>query len=732
MKKQTELFRDERAEEVSRFPASVEPSVRAIEDPLFPFEEISKIAEHESWRKEVNRPIYHIHKWWAQRLGSVFRSLILGTLSPGGADIIELFYSPSRIGNAVVFDPFMGSGTTLGEVLKLGGRAIGQDINPVAYFLVKNALNLPSRNQVIATFNEIEGDTAHRILSLYSAQLPDGRTGLVLYYFWVKVVDCLHCNQPVDLFSSYVFAQHAYPERSPAVQIVCPSCGTVFAGTFGTEPQKCPDCDFSFNPLVGPARNSDATCTRCHKSFRIVKAVQQSDRPPKHRLYAKLVLRTDGRKIYLAADDYDRALYDRAVRELSGKTDGYPSVGIKPGYNTKQVLNYCYRAWYEMFNARQLLCLNILAERVRAIPDQEQRELFCCLFSGTLEFNNMFASYKGEGTGAVRHMFSHHVLKPERTPIEANVWGTPKSSGSFSTLFRSRILRAIEYAERPFEIKPEGARAKKIFDLSEALTSSSDKARLSLQCGDSAQTGLASCSVDAVITDPPFFDNVHYSELADFFFVWQRYVLGEKGFRLNDSTRAQTEVQHADAAVFEARLSSVWSECGRVLRPEGLLVFTFHHSRHEGWSSLLGSLRRAGFSVVAVQPIKSEMSVAAPKHQAKEPINLDVVFVCRRLNEKHPVDLTYVRKHVSEAAQNQLSRLLRAGFTVSHNDVRLLVFSHAVKLLSQSSEEDSSAVLQGIQPEMETVANELAKLRPNAGRRRAGISVPPDLKLREN
>ena len=62
-----------------------------------------------------------------------------------------------------------------------------------------------------------------------------------------------------------------------------------------------------------------------------------------------------------------------------------------------------------------------------------------------LEFNNLFASYKGEGTGAVRHMFSHHILKPERTPIEANVWGTPKSSGSFSNLFRSRLLRAIEY-----------------------------------------------------------------------------------------------------------------------------------------------------------------------------------------------------------------------------------------------------------------------------------------------
>ena len=86
-----------------------------------------------------------------------------------------------------------------------------------------------------------------------------------------------------------------------------------------------------------------------------------------------------------------------------------------------------------MFNDRQLLCLGILADRIRSIESETMRDLFTCLFSGVLEFNNMFASHKGEGTGAVRHMFSHHILKPERTPLEANPWGTPRSSGAFST-----------------------------------------------------------------------------------------------------------------------------------------------------------------------------------------------------------------------------------------------------------------------------------------------------------
>ena len=368
-----------------------------------------------------------------------------------------------------------------------------------------------------------------------------------------------------------------------------------------------------------------------------------------------------------------------------------------------------------MFNARQLLCLSILADRISALPERKIRELSCCLFSGALEFNNMFASYKGEGTGAVRHMFSHHVLKPERTPIEANIWGTRKSSGAFSTLFKTRLLRAIDYAENPFEIRPNGTKAQKIFDLSESLISSSRHDRLRLSCGDSSRANLKSESVDAVITDPPFFDNVHYSELADFFFVWQRHVLGQGELHLNDSTRAIEEVQHVNASVFQSRLTSVWSECNRVLKSDGLLIFTFHHSRLEGWHSLLGSLVNAGFHVVAAHPIRSEMAGATPKHQAKEPIGFDVVFVCRKLQRIRPIDFSSVCKNAAAAAEDQLLRLLRQGFQVSLNDIRLLVLSHSVRLLSANGPVASSRrYLETLEPALEETALELGKLRPKS------------------
>src|SRR5438067_11445917 len=91
---------------------SLRKSRTAIEEQSFPFEHLSEIAELESWRKEINRPIYHIHKWWAQRLGSVFRAILLSAFSPPGTDILAAFYTRRFPSTKVVFDPFMGSGTT--------------------------------------------------------------------------------------------------------------------------------------------------------------------------------------------------------------------------------------------------------------------------------------------------------------------------------------------------------------------------------------------------------------------------------------------------------------------------------------------------------------------------------------------------------------------------------------------------------------------------------------------
>jgi len=662
----------------------------AIEDSSFPFESLSAIAELESWRKEVNRPIYHIHKWWAQRLGSVFRAIVISAFSPPGTDIVAAFYERRRQSNKVIFDPFMGSGTTVGEAVKLGFRAIGQDINPVSHFLVKNALTAHSRTAILREFDAIEADTASSIRRYYRTPTE----AEVLYYFWVKVVPCPACHANVDLFGRYVFSQNAYPKRVPLARAVCPRCGGINETRFDADSITCSSCASTFDPQHGPAHGTTAQCAACDERFAIAKTVKAMGRPPEHRMYAKMVLLPSGDKQYQRIDSHDIALFAEAVAALADRHDPYPNVEIEPGYNTNQALNYNYTHWHLMFNARQLLCISMLSDRIRRIEEPRTRELFACLLTGCLEFNNMFASFKGEGTGAVRHMFSHHILKPERTPLEANIWGTPKSSGAFSTLFKSRILRALNYQEAPFEIRPMRLNGRvtgeKVFDVSARIECDiattyaefENGKQPYLACGNSADTDLPDQSVDAVITDPPFFDNVHYSQLADFFHVWQRHILGASD---SHSTRSVHEVQHSDAAEFEDRLGAVWKECCRVLKDSGLLVFTYHHSRHDGWRSVLSALLSSGFVIVAVHPIKSEMSVATPKVQAKEPIDYDVIVVCRKGKRKAgrlPIPFESILASAIEDAGEQISRLRRVDRPMSRNDVQVILMAHVIRQLS--------------------------------------------------
>jgi putative DNA methylase len=662
---------------------------RLIESDSFPFEFISQLAEMESWRKEVHRPIYHIHKWWAKRLGSVFRGILLGSVLPDSDNLMDAFYRQHDFRDLSVFDPFMGSGTTVGEAHKLGLSALGRDINPVACESVRVSFGPLDRDALMKTFGQLSASVGERLRTLYQTADAEGHICDALYFFWVKTLPCPACSASVDLFPTYIFARNAYPGRKPEVRVVCPDCAGIFSGNVNDENAHCPHCRHNFDLHSGPANGASATCRKCQKVFPIAKTSKAIGHPPNHRMFAKLVLTGSGEKAYLPTTLNDELAYQRCSEKLNRSNFPLPNLELKDGYNTRQVLNYGYRTWREFFNDRQLLALGWLHAAILELPQNAVRDAFRTVFSGALEFNNMFASYKGEGTGAIRHMFAHHILKPERVPIEGNVWGTSKSSGSFSTLFKSRLLRAIEYHAAPFELEIERTNGKSngkhVFDGSPAFSGNvqtewppltQSNRSIHLSCGSSTSTGLADDSVDLVVTDPPFFDNVHYSELADFFFAWQQ--LGQSPFvGKGSTTRHIEEVQDTSAEQFAAKLRAVFVECRRVLRKDGLLVFTYHHSRMDGWTALADAVVGAGFSLVNCHPVKSEMSVAAPKSQAKEPIQLDVVIVCRKqaADGRKMIDAKIAFQRAVAHAASKVGRLKDCGLLLSVNDRRVIVIS---------------------------------------------------------
>lgn len=623
----------------------------------FPIGMLSILAERESWRKEVYRPVYYIHKWWARRIGSVFRGIIIGSCLNDDNDFFSAFYGKNDFSDVTVLDPFMGSGVTIGEATKLGCRAIGRDINPVASTIVKAALSKYSVDEVQDTFKTIEEAVKNKIQGFYQSS-SGGELYDVLYYFHVKYLRCPGCENDIELFRSRIFSKNAVPKKDSSARSLCPNCSSINHIVYDITSVVCDACSEEYDPQAGNVKGAFVNCPHCKESFKLVDYMKTSSVPLPTKIYAKMVLTPDGKKRYEVVNNYDHRVLKEVSNKISSVRNNFPFVKIEPGYNTNQVIKHNYSMWTEMFSERQLLSIWYFVEVITAIEDVKLRRLFACLFSGVLEFNNLFCSFKGEGTGAVRHMFSHHILKPELMPIEANIWGTDKSSGSFSTLYKSRIVNALNYKSSPTEIKVINGQSIKLDSINNPIQVeiadnyaefSSGKAPVYLSQGDSGKFDLPDKSVNLVITDPPFFDNVHYSQLADFFYYWLNQILNISS---KTTTRDSAEVQDTDSTLFAKKLTSVFDECNRVLRDDGLFIFTYHHSRHEGWISVHEAIRHAGFVCIQTYPIKAEMSVSMPLQQAKTPIHIDLVIVCKKqlLKKAESVESDIIQKAVVTAS----------------------------------------------------------------------------------
>ena len=668
----------------------------------FPFEELHTLAELESWRKEINRPVYHVHKWWATRLGSIFRAIVLaGNLEPD-ADVWDAFYKPHDFAGRVVLDPFMGSGTTVGEALKLGCKAVGCDINPVSYFLVKKALESCDETALRNAYARLEETVAPKIRRLYRSQYNDVEAD-ILYVFWVMALPCEECETKTRLFHKWIFSSNAYPKKKPESLAVCPCCGEINSVLYTQEAAVCASCAHAFNPQRGPAEGQEFCCEGCGKRHRILDIVRRLGTPPPLEMYALMLLLPDGSKVYKRPDAADRALYAEAEAMLERQELPIPTTEIPPGHNTNQARAYNYRRWRDMFNHRQLLAFGTLLAAILEEPDKNARESLLLLFSGVLEFNNLFCSFKGEGTGAVRPLFHHHILKPERTPLEANPWGTDKSSGAFSTLFERRLLAGKRYNDNPFELKASSVNGKptgeKVYGVNHplhpVLARSFDElaegsADALLLAGDSSCLPIPTASVDLVVTDPPYFDYVHYSELADFFYCWLREGLrGSEPAFAAITTRSAREVQSKDEAEFSKLLGGVLKECARVLKPEGTLAFTFHHARERAWVAVADAICEAGLSVVAIHPVKAEMAVSVPIMQAKEPIHLDLIIVC-----KPKTEFTAAGEGTSETAIAETQEVIRrynaAGILLSRGDIRMILMGGILKAGKHSADQEAA------------------------------------------
>jgi putative DNA methylase len=563
------------------------------------------LAEFESYNKHLYRPNTYLHKWWARRCGSTFR-LILKHLVEN--EYQRHYYAPRGLEGKIILDPMMGGGTTLHEAIRMGASVIGADIDPIPVLQARATLSHIPLKQLESAFKEFHQALRAELDRFYLVACPTCRQPTELRFTLYALRRLCNCGSALCVDSTILRHQ---PDGS--LTRICPRCHAI---TQSVETCSC-SADNGKPPLIEKGTKSCVTCGA---------AYQDDYQPPYYTRYVPLVMvgQCAHHGLFFAPPTSDDLAQMKLADAKRADLD-FCSLGdfhVELGPKSADLIRRGITNYLDLFSSRQLLYLQRAME-VLPLFDPLVRLNLALLVSTSLEFNSMLCGYKGADKrrpGAIRHTFSHHAYSFPYTALENNPLHPDKASGTLQGLFHHRIRRARQWALHPQERRIKGGESFIVTlngeidvgtEASQMAELHSDTRRFLLIQGSSTSLCLDSDSVDYVITDPPYFDSVQYSDLAAFFRVWLKRLIptdAQWDYDLAESAvdpHANGEGQYTDV------LGAIFAECHRVLRKDrGRLIFTFHHWNPKGWAALTLALRRAGFVLLNRYVVHSENPVS--------------------------------------------------------------------------------------------------------------------------
>jgi adenine-specific DNA methylase len=645
------------------------------------------LALREKQIQQNYRPVIGVHKWFARRPGTVFRNLMLAEFITSEPTRTSYWHG-HRIRGAIA-DPFMGGGTPIYEANRLGLNVVGADINPMAYWIVRQSLAPLDISAFRAAASELISDVRSEISQLYQTQCVScGKAAEVKYFLWVKTQACPQCGSTNDLFPGYLLAEAV---RHPKHVVACSGCGMLNEYDYPPTceaPAPCAGCGGPVH-VEGPARRKKISCRNCSADFRY-----PSENPasaPAHRMWAieyhcTSCKPTHKGRFFKKPAELDFLAYERSTSWLERARGELPIPGddIPRGDETDRLHRWGYRKFAEMFNDRQLLGLGLLLRRIQRVAEVEIRHALLTVFSDVLRYQNMLCRYD---TYALKcqDIFSVHGFPVGLIQCENNLLGIPRvGSGAFSH-FVEKYVRAKQYCEAPFETRQTGKTKIQVpiagemirGDLVDRFPSGGREAFL--VAAPITSVPLPPNSLDGVFTDPPYYDNVQYAELMDFCFAWLRIGLNGENQPFRASTTRQmdeltgNQTMGRDQEHFAGGLSKIFQHCANALKPGAPFVFTYHHNDPKAYAPLVVAILDANLNCTATLAAPAEMGASLHISGTGSSV-LDSIFVCRKSSV--PIDI----RSVEAALFDDVRDLRLAGLKVSDGDVRCLTSGHVARI----------------------------------------------------
>ena len=633
--------------------------------------------------------------------------------------------------NPVVLDITAGGGSIPFEAGRLGFRTIANEINPVAGLILRATCEWPQKYgwELQEHFQEVSGRFLDKVRELTSDLYPEepqpeiehGKDETVRAkrsvqtYLFARTVTCPSCEGTIPLSPNW-----RLDSKGTGIRLVSDTTSGTCSfeivtrasdqspGTVSRAKASCPYPNCGATTPAGYISTEAQSGRLGHQLYCIIyrdtwETKTKSGRPSKRPKTSR------GFRVPREGDDNVAQLQELLdkLRE-PWETDGIlPNEEIFRGDKTATPLDYGMPRWRDMFSPRQLLahgyCVQAFHElvdedRASGMLDERREAAWCYVALGIDKFinRNSLLCIWDAGSNKVANTFNSHdfgmkwsyaemAIAIERLGLE---WAVNDMEDCLKQLIQMTGHQQID--------TPNG----KLMNLGGAQTFTAPPSQVTI--GPAQDTDLPSASVDAIIFDPPYHNNVNYAELSDFFYVWLKrtasYVLSDSLMsphltdKVNEAIasparfreQAQGSGKSASALAtrdYENKMAEIFRECRRVIKPDGIMTVMFTHKSTDAWDALTVALINSGFGITRTWPIRTEAE-SSMQIRDRAAARSTILLVCRpRTDNPTPEPWHIVESRIAQAVRADIPTLQHYG--LSPVDQYLAAFGPALQVISE-------------------------------------------------